>query len=323
MLLSIIIPAYNAELYIGRCLASVYNTALPDNAFEVVAINDGSTDNTVELIRAYCRIHSNLTLINKNNEGVSSARNDGIKVASGDYLLFLDADDELIDDALKSVLDYLNGKKKIDMLVTRQVRNNGEREWLVDAPQLIEHKRYSGVDAFRSRYIRTNAGGGICCREFLLANGLNFPVGVKNAEDTIFFGQLQVYARSIVYYNLQLYRINQAEASVSRNTDFAELANNYVITMHSVAEVKQSLKAERENMAIFDYVVYQLLSNTMAMFIRSNNLTFIHFKKNVDLRKLLPLDVRNIHIMKKKAWLMSISYYLVYFLLWMKYRFYC
>ena len=320
MLLSIIIPAYNAEPYINRCMASVYKMAPSFDAFEVIAINDGSNDRTSEIFQHYCDSYTNLSLIDKENEGVSVARNEGIKAAKGDYVLFLDVDDELTEGSLAKLCSYLAEHEPMDMLVTRQIRNNGAREWMKGGPPLEEHKSYSGVDAYKRHYVRTNAGGGICRRTFLLEHNLFFPPGVKNAEDTIFFGRLQVYAQSIVYFNLPLYLIHEIAGSASRGIDYTKLAKSHVITLRSVAEIKSSLEGTREHKAIFDYVVYQLLSNTIQEFAASKELTCRQFKKEVNLRQLLPVDVRNMSLMKWNARLMNFSVDLFYLLALVKHR---
>ena len=318
--LSIIIPAYNAERYVDRCFESVYNDGLPEEKFEVVAINDGSKDNTSKLLNAWRNKHENITLIDKENEGVSVARNVGLGAAKGEYVLFLDVDDELVGGSLTKVYDYLEEHETMDMLVTRQIRNDGKQEKIVDEPPLEEHRRYDGYEAFCKGFIRTNAGGGICRREFLKEYKISFPAGVRNAEDTIFFGYMQVYAKSIVYCNIPLYRINEAEASASRSNDYTKLANSHVITMRAVADVKKSLKADREHRAIFDFVVYQLLSNTIADFVCSKDLTYSDFKREVDTSVMLPVDTVNMTMMRNKAMMMNFSVPLFYFLSWIKNR---
>lgn len=315
MKISIIIPAYNAERYVDRCFESVYSDGLPEEHFEVIAVNDGSKDNTVDVLRSWCDKHKNITLIDKENEGVSVARNVAIDAAQGEYVLFLDVDDGLVSGALAKVYNYLEEHEPMDMLVTRQLRNDGTKEWLALAPSLEEHRVYDGVAAYKSHYVRTNAGGGICRREFLNNHNLTFPAGIKNAEDTIFFGHLQVYAKSIVYYDLSLYRIYEAENSASRTPNYTKLAQSHVKTLRAVAEVKKSLKERKESKAIFDYVVYQLLSNTIAYFVCSKELSYSIFKKEIETKSLLPIDTENM-LMRNKAKVMNISIPLFYFLSW-------
>ena len=320
MILSIIVPVYNAERFIDRCVTSIYNDAPNDDIFEVIVINDGSKDKSAMMLEKYCDKHRNMTMIDKINEGVSVARNLGIKKAKGDSVLFLDADDELVEGSLMRVCEFLAANEPIDMLVTRQIRNNGQQEKIVGEPPLEEYRRYDGVEAFKKGFVRTNAGGGICRRDFLKNNKLFFPEGVRNAEDTIFFGHLQVFADSIVYYNLPMYRIREAEGSACRSRDYTNLGKSHLVTMRAVVHVKKTLNASREKKAIFDYVAYQLMANTIGKFVQSKDLDYRLLKKEVDIKNILPLDTENMYKMKRNARFMNFSLLLFYFFSWLKYN---
>lgn len=319
MMISIIIPAYNAERFIATCLDSVYRTVLSHNQFEVIVINDGSQDSTLSIINRYEEDKKNLKLIDKENEGVSVARNSGISIARGDYVLFLDADDELVDGAFEKVFNYLSNIEPVDMLVTRQVYNYGNREDTIAAPSIEEHKCYTGLEAYRSHYVRTNAGGGICRRAFLAQHNLKFPEGITNGEDGVFFAHLQVYARAIVYYNIPLYRVNVVEGSASRK-NHTRMGLRLVNTLKAVGDIRESLQVSDEQKGIFDYVVYQMLSNTLGWFAESKELNYHQLRRSVDFEKLLPLHSRHMHLMKKKAILMNFSFPLFYFLCWLSCR---
>ena len=170
MLISVIVPAYNAEKYIDNCIESIYKDAPNNSAFEVIVINDGSLDKTAEKISNLRIKYGNITQIDLENSGVSVARNIGINRAKGKYVLFLDADDELIDGSFSKLCSFLSNYEQIDMLVTRQVRRRDGADRIVPAPPLAEGIRYTGVEAFALGFVRTNAGGGICLTSFLRNN---------------------------------------------------------------------------------------------------------------------------------------------------------
>ncbi|HHP6435664.1 TPA: glycosyltransferase family 2 protein [Acinetobacter baumannii] len=105
MLISIIIPAYNASKTICKTLESLSKQNRSD--FEVLIIDDGSTDDTYEICRDYINQKENFKLIKQKNKGVSSARNLGLRSASGDYIVFIDADNFLSNTAINEIYNHL------------------------------------------------------------------------------------------------------------------------------------------------------------------------------------------------------------------------
>ena len=108
--LSIIIPCYNTEKYINKCLDSVLNSTLKD--IEVIIINDGSKDSTLDIIKSYK--DKRIIIIDKENDGVAMARNDGIKKATGEYITFIDSDDYIEPTMYEEM--YNKAKELVDLL---------------------------------------------------------------------------------------------------------------------------------------------------------------------------------------------------------------
>lgn len=321
MKISIIIPVYNGARYIENCLNSVYNQGLNNDCFEILAVNDGSTDDSEEIIEAYAQKVDNINLINKKNGGVSSARNVGIDSAQGDFVLFLDADDELVDGSLPIVYDYLNENCEIDMLVTKQSRFNGKTERVVNLPRLQERKEYLGVDTYKyGGYVRGNAGGAICRTAFLRDKGLYFPLGIKNSEDTIFFALVHLYAQKVVLLDVLLYRINEIVGSASR-IDYGKKGLNFLLSINYMMDLRDSLKCNPQQKGIVEYTIYRILSNMTSCFVRSKVLSYRQMRQEVDFKRLLPFDTRNMFYMRQKAQLINISYALYYFLSYLDKKF--
>lgn len=103
--LSIILPVYNVEPYIRACMKSIFHQGLDDNCFELIIVNDGSTDNSMGMISDLVKQHNNITIIHQENQGLSNARNNGIALAKGKYIFMLDSDDLLIKNSLKPLLE--------------------------------------------------------------------------------------------------------------------------------------------------------------------------------------------------------------------------
>lgn len=104
MLLSIIVPGQNVEAYIGKCLDSLLYQDISSCDYEIIVVNDGSTDRTKEIVEGYVSSHSNVILINQQNKGLSGARNSGVKVARGSYVMYIDSDDYIEKNVLKELL---------------------------------------------------------------------------------------------------------------------------------------------------------------------------------------------------------------------------
>ena len=92
--ISVIIPVYNVEKYLRECLDSLLNQTFKD--IEIICVNDGSTDGSLNILNEYASKDSRFIIINQNNQGLSAARNNGLNVAKGDYVAFLDSDDYIL-----------------------------------------------------------------------------------------------------------------------------------------------------------------------------------------------------------------------------------
>lgn len=111
---SIIVPVYNVEKYIKRCLDSIFNQSYQD--FEVIVVNDGTQDNSMQIVNNY-----NVKILNQVNSGLSVARNNGVRVAQGEYILFVDSDDYIEKDLLLEVSKMLDNDPEVIRVQMREV----------------------------------------------------------------------------------------------------------------------------------------------------------------------------------------------------------
>ena len=107
LFLSLIIPVYNAEKYIGECLDSLLKQNLTAQDYEIICVNDGSKDNSLSVLETYAAAHPNVRIVNKENGGVTTARNAGLDAAYGDYIWFVDADDLVKENILARLKDMV------------------------------------------------------------------------------------------------------------------------------------------------------------------------------------------------------------------------
>ena len=152
MKISLIIPIYNTSKYLSQCLDSVLSQTLKE--IEIICIDDGSTDNSIKILKNYANADSRIKIITQQNSGAGFARNNGIKNASGEYIAFLDSDDYYLDtDVLESL--YENAKKnnvlicggefaelRPDGTIFSQWKNTKEYGYYFESDKLIEYQDY-------------------------------------------------------------------------------------------------------------------------------------------------------------------------------------
>ena len=105
---TVVIPVYNVERYLEDCLDSLLRQTIPQSEMEVLMVNDGSVDGSLEICERFSEAHDNFKVLSQENRGVSAARNNGIRNAKGKYILYLDADDTLSSETAKNVTDFFD-----------------------------------------------------------------------------------------------------------------------------------------------------------------------------------------------------------------------
>ena len=124
-ILSVIIPLYNCEPFIKPCLDSILAQPLAPSDYEVIIVDDGSTDQSVAVASGYAARHGHIHLIRQENQGVACARNRALQAASGDYVTFVDSDDELSPNTLQPLMQMLHEHPEYDILEYSVLQNVG------------------------------------------------------------------------------------------------------------------------------------------------------------------------------------------------------
>lgn len=213
--ISLIIPLYNAEKYLWPCLSSVAEQTFKD--FEVLCINDGSTDRTAEIVKSYAEKDNRFRLITQENAGCSMARNRGLKEARAPYIALLDQDDMLHPQAFE-VLYYLIQKGNYDVasFINKTVPDN----FVLQNPPMykledIKYKAYQNPFNF---YFKNKRGGSVLVWNRLYKKdaiaGIEFPQDIQPAEDTIFSLKVMFHTMSIIHTNTELLYYRDSSTSV-------------------------------------------------------------------------------------------------------------
>ncbi|MBY6837712.1 glycosyltransferase [Clostridium botulinum] len=221
--ISIIIPAYNVEQYLDECFESLINQTFKD--FEIIVINDGSTDSTGYMLDEYSKIIKNLKVVNQKNSGSPGGpRNIGIELAKGNYIFMLDPDDILPYRALE-VMHKAILKSKADFVCGNYTRFNSKRSWTIKhiSESIFKNEKITTIDEYPNIIINGITCNKLYNKEFLKSNNIKYDEIKKNGEDRIFM--LKVYLNSkrihIIPDIVYCYREREANLNKSATQDFS------------------------------------------------------------------------------------------------------
>ena len=236
--LSIIIPVYQVEKYVHQCLESVFRQDLDDKEFEVIIVNDGTKDRSMEVIQDIIDQHNNITVINQQNQGLSMARNNGMAIARGEYIAFVDSDDMLVGYSLKPLIEEAI-KTKPDLVVTDHLEIKGNE----NEPQCVRDYSFvemASEDFFIKKVVPAVVWRTLYRREFLLKSNLAFIPNIY-FEDTPFTASCYLLAGTCLITNSIFYRYRLRQDSIAASDNFTlRKANDLCV---SIAETWKTAKS--------------------------------------------------------------------------------
>lgn len=230
MTLSFIIPLYNCEAYVADCLNGIYGSEVDERDFEVIIVNDGSKDNGPMVCQSFANEHSNLHLISQENQGASAARNAGLNVAKGEFVWFVDADDKLVPDFFRKMVDVMKHDSTTELFCFNHYRVFKDRtDTCID---YAEEKTIDGIQFYSG-----NASGFLWNKIYRreLISSTRFLAGTKNLEDAYF--NLKVIPKAInirCLTDIGYYYNNTNQASTSKDQSLRNLVklNQDSLTIH-------------------------------------------------------------------------------------------
>lgn len=271
--ISIIVPIYNMELYLERCLLSLIHQDYQN--LEIILINDGSTDNSINICNKYKKIDNRIIVINKEHSGLSDTRNIGIKKATGDYIGFVDSDDYIDKDMFKNLIEGAEKYKceisMCDLVETYNLNEKAKRNPLnyikMNKKQALEQLLYD-----------KNIGNYVIDKLFskTLFDNISFPIG-KLYEDISTTYKLFIKANNYIYIPTTMYYYYQRSDSIVNNITresildyinavferYYDLKNNYnfsnLYTVYSLVNVviKMSIWSIKiQDYELFDNTIY-------------------------------------------------------------------
>ncbi len=258
MRFSIIIPVYNAEKYLAECLDSVLEQTYTD--YEVICINDGSTDNSIEILQNYSQKSNRICVINNSKNMGPSCRNKGLKFAKGDYVLFVDSDDFLCKETLQICKEKLD-EEDIDILEFG-CKAISERECLEDS-LVNEDIRITevtfpitGMQWLLKRHTEKNyiaiACAKVFSRKFLVENDITFYEGILH-EDELFLINCLVKAKKMIAIVDYLYIYRRRDGSVTTQKNKIRNLDSLVVVLNEALVLWKNLEREDEVCIVNNY----------------------------------------------------------------------
>lgn len=198
ILLSFIVPCYNVEAYIQRCFDSILS--LDGINFEIIAVNDGSSDRTGDIIKKYAESDLRITVVERRNGGLSSARNSGLNKAKGKYVWFIDSDDYLNTTQARHVIEQLYLDRDAYFFGRQEIRDFS----LKNVPSIPDCLYSTGIDFLKDSiskgWYRTNAWDKIFKADIIRNNEISFKEGLLY-EDMFFCLQYFTFAQEVQTIN--------------------------------------------------------------------------------------------------------------------------
>lgn len=290
MKVSLIIPIYNAENYLYKCIDSVLNQTFKD--LEIILVDDGSNDNSNEICDNYARKDCRIKVIHRNNGGLSAARNTGIVESTGEYVLFIDADDCLYDNSVASLVALVEKYPTVDMVQGNCISQNNV------FPNL-HYERCQFPEYSNDReFIRKNmlhkqpmtAWNKLTRRQFILEHNLFFLEGIIH-EDEMWKWNIQKHIRTIAFCfeNTYWYRTDN-NTSIMKNADIdrtlsvlnrIEIAKHIISSATDIIERKYAyyfcgpdIKIKFWGKAKNKQAIKNKLNNTIQQ-LKENNVSFL------------------------------------------------
>lgn len=225
--LSYILPVYNVERYLADCLDSIYAQHIPEESFEVICVNDCSPDSSREVVLLYQKVHKNLVLIDHaENKKAGGARNTGLLAAKGEYIWFVDADDTITPNALKTILEACE-TNDLDALCFNYALWYSDRkkeEYVFEKSQIVKIGANFLMDVFGDGiiYHLGYAVRAVYRRQVLMEHSVRFPEQLIYGEDTTFMAEGVMYSQRVMAVDDVLYNYRQ-EVATSSSAQLAEM----------------------------------------------------------------------------------------------------
>lgn len=259
---SIIIPVYNVEKYLLQCVNSFLNQSFDD--YEIILVNDGSTDKSGTVCDNLSNSHKNITVIHKSNGGLSSARNAGLEVSNGEYIVFADSDDFWNDNNALKEINHILSNRDVDTLIFPMRRYYEDTNTYTNIvsrtvdQKIIGSNDYTVVESYliKNNIFRASACNKIVKHSLIDRHNLRFLNGYLS-EDLDWCGYLLLYSNSFFYYDNPIYSYRQQRAgSITANSKSEKLLRDKLFMCEKGFNEAKELKDSKQYL-VASYYAYE------------------------------------------------------------------
>ena len=255
MKISIIVPVYNVEKYIEKCLLSIAKQSYQD--FEIIVVDDGSTDRSGEICDQLEKIYNNIMVIHSQNGGVSNARNIGLSRACGEYVWFVDSDDFVSPDAVETIVRHVEMHSTLDLLIFDAITVDEEGKQIQKIQCDLPCGKAMDLNSQRSLvFANTSLWNRIYRMDIIRNKQLTFETNITIAEDLLFNYKYLLECHNIYYEKDALYfylqRKQSAMSGGGKNRDVQKVFE-HLILYYKNKDVFSAYKREIEYLAIYHY----------------------------------------------------------------------
>lgn len=293
MRLSIIVPVFNSATFLEKNLTSLLSQDLPTENFEIILINDGSTDDSEKIAKAFARKYPQIKYFFQENKGLGGARNTGVGKSSGEYVMFVDSDDWLVENSLKSILEY-SSQQNLDLLIFNLQRVFPDGKIVPSTMDYPEKVVMSGEELILKHRIFVSPCVNLYRRNILVENNIKFVEGVY-FEDIDFYLNAILKSNKVAFVKEMVYNYLWNENSITLKQNAEQNTKkyaHYILAIHRLQEIisKTSGNLKERLNYILEYYFIQLIKMSY-----NKGLNFAEARKafhSLKQQNLLPMKIK-------------------------------
>lgn len=272
--LSIIVPVYNVEEYLERCIVSLIEQDLPKSDYEIIVVNDGSTDNSYEIAKKLAQEHDNIVLVSQENKGLSGARNTGLRCVRGKYLLFVDSDDFFTPNSIGKLLEIAESNAlELCFFQTVFERLGGVHDY-GEGQKFDNFKVYNGEYLVLNGMHISSVWQNLYLSSFLFNTGISFYEGIIH-EDIDFNYRLYPFAQRVMFTDLYCYHYCLYRESILRTKSPEKikylLESDFFVVSNILKETKTGYSKEIQ--ALYRKECNSIIISNLIRILKEDNFT--------------------------------------------------